>query len=204
MFHLSLILSLFVVTLVLAEERSRPPLMPERMVDSHAEVQSSVSARKPIPTRLGIQGGGMAFAQGAGSPVSAGELFAGARLFSRLAMGERWYFTPSIGYYRLISAPTLTTVNPNLLELGAGFHYAFFKLGPLGFLGGVSQRLGWRFTGETGQLKGRWYYRVGPAATVNLRVTGSLSALVGAEVNFPLVNPITPEWVGHAGFLFAL
>lgn len=202
--------SLLILVLVAAPAfaRSKPPMMPARLAPSDSGAAGSsmrTEARaQRTPVRLGLSAGMVVATPSLSSPLQGSELFAGGRFFSRLWLGGRWYFLPAVGYYRQVSGFSVSTQATNLLEISAPLQYALLRLGSIGILAGVSNRLSWRFTADATGLRGAWTYRLGPAVGINVRLSSVTSLLIQSEFTVPLYKPYAPEWSNQVGLLFGL
>jgi len=185
--------------------RAKPPLMPPRIVQNETPSAGFATQRrqKPKIVRLGFSGGLITGAPSLDAPFNASEAFAGGRFFSRLWLGGRWYLIPAVGYYRQFSGLSLSNQATNLLEISASLQYALLKLGPFGLLAGLNQRITWRFTADSGGARGLWNYRLGPAVSLNTRLSGSTSLVITSEFTVPLYRPHPTEWMNQAGLLIA-
>ncbi len=180
--------------------QGKAPLMPSRLVQPGESVSSSAAPEATAaPVRLGLQAGGVGTVKDS-RPFVLGEAFAGLRLFSRFSLGSRFYLLPSVGYYRRVSEALLASSGSDIIEIAANLQYALFRLGPVAFMAGVNQRVGWR-SGST-FASGNLFYRVGPGGTLNIRLSKATSILLGTDYGFSL-GSANPEWTAHAGLLIA-
>jgi hypothetical protein len=150
--------------------------------------------------RLGIQAGAVGLLRQPG--FSVGDVYVGGRVFSRYALGSRFYFLPSLGFYRLVSTALTGSGAPNLLDLGAQLHFALFRLGPVSLTLGLNQRLSaefWTSNGLTGLLS----YRLGPGANFGIRFSSSVSAIMGADLTYAFTPLFPPQLSGHGGLLIS-
>jgi len=178
----------------------KPPLMPPRISDEMLYTNGG-SGGTDLSSRLGIQGGAVAFGTSMGTPLTFGDILVGGRLFSRFSLGGRFYLIPSLGYYQNIASSPATA--PHLAEAQLGLQFALFKLGPVGFLIGATQRLDFRFF-TNGGFRGTFLYRAGPGATINIRLHEGLSIVTGADMTVGFSGTMIPEWTAHTGLLIGL
>lgn len=198
-------LSVFLIPLLLgsvAHARSphgKAPLMPARIAAPAESASASQATPETAvaPVRLGIQAGGVGVVKDS-RPFVLGEAFAGLRVFSRFALGSRFYLLPSVGYYRRFSEAMLGSGGADIIELSANLQFALFRLGPVAMTLGANQRFGWR-SGST-FLNGAFFYRVGPGGTLNIRLSKATSIVLGTDYGFSLAGA-NPEWTAHAGLL---
>lgn len=192
----SVFLQFSVLVLLGAAAEARPPLMPSRL-ESPPERYTASSGNRRDPVRLGLQVGALTF-----NRIGTAELFGGLRFFSRFSFWNRFYLVPSVGYYRRVGAQVIGSSPGNLLELGLQTNFALFRLGGFGLLVGVAQRFGYQFATDVSSYPDEFYYRVGPSATINLRLGRSTTFVIGADAVSSVSGPIRPELSAHVGFLF--
>lgn len=185
-----------VLVLLSAEGEARPPLMPSRL-ESPPERYTASSGSRQEPVRLGLQASAFSF-----NRIGTAEVFGGLRFFSRFSFWNRFYLVPSIGYYRMLSPQVIGSSPGNIVEMGLQANFALLRLGGFGLLIGIAQRFGYQFATDTSSYPDQFYYRVGPSASINLRLGRSTTFVLGADVVSTVSGPISPEIGAHLGFLF--